>query len=244
MDKTIKKVICYVGGMFLIAVGINISKAAGLGISPVSAIPYAVELIWGIELGISTAIVYMFLIGLQVLLLRKKYKPIQLLQFLATYVLSFFITCTGKAHLLFWLPEPGNYAVSVVYLLISIMVIGVGVSFYLMPQWIPLPAEGLAKAMETVSNGKLPFHKCKSIVDTALVIISAILSLIFLHALLSVREGTILAAIFVGKVVGMVNKRYKTKIQAWINCGSEIREKEEAAGNGQQTDQIRPVQRN
>lgn len=217
MRKNSKKLLCYVGGMFLIAIGINISKAAGLGISPVSAIPYAVELIWGIELGISTAIVYMFLIAIQVILLRKKYKPIQLLQFLATYVLSFFITCTGRAHLLFWLPDPGNYAVSLVYLLISIMVIGIGVAFYLMPSWIPLPAEGLAKAIETVTNGKMPFHKCKIIVDTTLVVISALLSILFLHALLSVREGTILAAIFVGKVVGMVNKRYKLKIQEWMN---------------------------
>lgn len=217
MRKNSKKLLCYVGGMFLIAIGINISKTAGLGISPVSAIPYAVELIWGIELGISTAIVYMFLIALQVILLRKKYKPIQLLQFLATYVLSFFITCTGRANLLFWLPDPGNYAVSLVYLFISIMVIGIGVAFYLMPSWIPLPAEGLAKAIETVTNGKMPFHKCKIIVDTTLVVISALLSIIFLHALLSVREGTILAAIFVGKVVGMVNKRYKLKIQEWMN---------------------------
>lgn len=217
MEKTIKKLFCYVGGMFLIAIGINISKAAGLGISPVSAIPYAVELIWGIELGISTAIVYMFLIGAQVILLRKKYKPVQLLQFLATYALSFFITWTGRGRLLFWLPDPANYAVSLVYLLISIILIGIGVSFYLMPQWIPLPAEGLAKAMETVSGGKMPFHTCKSIVDTALVCISAILSLTFLHAFLSVREGTILAAIFVGKVVGLMNKKYKSGIQHWID---------------------------
>ncbi|MEG1294195.1 MAG: DUF6198 family protein [Clostridium sp.] len=221
MGRNLKKLFLYAGGMFLIAIGINISKAAGLGISPVSAIPYAVELIWGIELGISTAVVYMFLIVLQMILLRKNYKPVQLLQFLATYALSFFITCTSRANLMFWMPEPKNYIVSIVYLVISIFVIGAGVSFYLMPQWIPLPAEGLAKAIETISKGKLPFHTCKSIVDTALVIISAALSLLFLGKLKSVREGTILAAILVGKVVGMVNKRLKDKIQRWLGHKKE-----------------------
>lgn len=122
---------------------------------------------------------------------------------------------------MFWMPEPKNYIVSIVYLVISIFVIGAGVSFYLMPQWIPLPAEGLAKAIETISKGKLPFHTCKSIVDTALVIISAALSLLFLGKLKSVREGTILAAILVGKVVGMVNKRLKDKIQRWLGHKKE-----------------------
>lgn len=216
MSKKLKKLLCYVGGMFLIAVGINISKTAGLGISPVSAIPYTMELIWGIELGLSTAMVNMVLIALQILLLRKNYKPIQLLQLLVTYVFGFFITYTSRVHLLFWLPLPGNYLISLIYLAISIMIIGVGIAFYLMPHWIALPAEGLNKAMETASKGKLSFHKCKVLVDTSLVTISGILSILFLGELLSVREGTILAALFVGKVVGIVNKLCKDKIQIWL----------------------------
>ena len=40
MTKTAKRLLFYIGGIFLLAVGINISKLAGLGISPVSAVPY------------------------------------------------------------------------------------------------------------------------------------------------------------------------------------------------------------
>lgn len=216
MEKYAKRLLCYIAGMFIVAVGINISKTAGLGISPVSSIPYAVELIWGIELGLAAMMINVMVILLQIMLLRKKFKPIQLLQVLITYVLSFFITYTSRAYLLFWLPEPANYGVSLFYLAISIVLIGVGVFFYLMPHWLPLPAEGLAKAVETVTKGKLPFHRCKSIVDTSMVCISAIMSLIFLNSLVSVREGTILAAVFVGKVVGILNKRYKSRVQKWL----------------------------
>lgn len=213
-----KKMLCYVGGMFLIAFGINISKAAGLGISPVSAVPYACELIWGIELGIASALVYMMLIVLQIIILRKDFKVIQLLQFVCTYVLSFFITITSRKHfLLGWLPDPTNYGVKLIYCLISIVIIGVGVAFYLMPKWIPLPAEGLATAIAQVSHGKLQFHNAKIIVDVSLVVISAILSFIFLHELVTVREGTILAAILVGKVVGIVMKLCKEKTVQWMN---------------------------
>ena len=55
-----KKLLFYVGGMSLIAIGIIISKQAGLGISPVSAVPFACEKIWGIELGLASSFFYSF----------------------------------------------------------------------------------------------------------------------------------------------------------------------------------------
>lgn len=211
----IKKLICYVGGMFLIAVGIIVSKRAGLGISPVSAVPYACELIWKIDLGVASAIVYMTLILLQIVILRKAFKPVQFLQFVCTYILSFFISIVGKG--MTWLPDPSNYVVAMIYCLISTVIIGIGVAFYLMPKWIPLPAEGLAVAISQVSNGKLPFHNAKIIVDVSLVTLSAIMSVLFLGGLITVREGTVIAAILVGKVVGVVMKHFKEKTVAWMN---------------------------
>ena len=90
----------YIGGMFLLAIGVNISKSAQLGISPVSSIPYALELIWSIELGKATLFFNLILIAIQVALLRSNYKAIQLLQIACTYVLGLFITFTGKNYLL------------------------------------------------------------------------------------------------------------------------------------------------
>ena len=216
MIKFFKRLLLYVGGLLILATGINLSKIAQLGISPVSAIPYAVELIWGIELGKAMIIVYVILMALQIILLRKNYKPVQLLQILCTYVLGFFVTYTSGNYLLFWLPIPSSYIIKLIYLFISIIVIGIGVSFYLVSGFIPLPAEGLMKAIVEFSGNKLKFSNVKIIVDCTLVLISAILSLVFLHELKSVREGTILAAILVGKVVGFIFKRYKQKMVEWF----------------------------
>ena len=77
--KFLKRLTIYIGGLLLLAIGINISKAAGLGISPVSAVPYALEVIWGIELGLATIFFQVVLVFLQVLSLRKKFKPVQFL---------------------------------------------------------------------------------------------------------------------------------------------------------------------
>ncbi len=216
MKKTTKKLILYLSGLLILATGVNISKAAQLGISPVSAIPYAIELIWDIDLGNATLFFNVLLIALQIILLRKNYKPVQLLQIVCTYLFGIFITYTGTDYLLFWLPVPSFYITKLIYLFISIMVIGIGVSFYLLPDFVPLPAEGLMNTIVELSKGKLKFANVKVAVDSCMVAVSAILSLVFLGGFKSVREGTVLAALLIGKVVGFIFKRYKQGIVEWI----------------------------
>lgn len=205
--KTEKRILLYLLGLLVLAIGINVSKSAGLGISPVSSIPYALELIWGIGLGKATYIVYLALIGLQIILLRKNYKVKNLLQIVPTFILGTLITYTGTDYLLFWLPAPNNYFFQFIYLCASILIIGLGVSLVLMPDIMPFPAEGLSNAIVLVSRGKIKFGNAKVMVDSGMVLISAILSLIFLGGLKTVREGTILAALFVGKVVDIILKK-------------------------------------
>lgn len=217
MIRTVKRLILYISGIFILAIGINISKMAGLGISPISSIPYTWELISGMELGKATTIIYIFLMALQIILLRKNYKVKNLLQILSTYVLSFFITYTSTDYFLFWLSKPNFYIIQLAYLVTSIIIIGIGVSMLLIPNIMPMPAEGLCGAIVTLSKDKIKFSTAKIMVDISMVTISAILSIIFLGGLKSVREGTILAAIFVGKVVGFIFKHYKENVLKWIN---------------------------
>ena len=216
MKKTLKRLFIYITGFVILAAGVNISKTAQLGISPVSAIPYAMELIWGISLGMATFLFNIMVIGMQIILLRKNYKPLQLLQLVCTYLFGLFITYTSREYLLFWLPLPSFYLMKILYLLISIIVIGIGASLYLIPNFVPLPAEGLAKALVELSKDKIKFSNAKVGVDSFMVLISALLSLVFLGGLKSVREGTILAALLIGKVVGFVFRHYKNYILAWI----------------------------
>ena len=216
MKKSFKKVLFYIGGLLLLAIGINISKLAGLGISPVSAIPYALELIWGIELGKATMAFHIVFILLQILLLRRRYKPIQVLQIVCVYILGVFIRYTGPEYLLAWLPGASSYLMRIAYLLVSIVIIGIGVAFYLIPGFFPLPAEGFMQAIVDYSNNRFKFANVKVAVDSISVLISAILSLIFLRELRTVREGTILAALLVGRVVGYIYKKYRENIIHWI----------------------------
>lgn len=224
--KNIKKVFIYLLGFLILAIGVNISKQSGLGISPVSSIPYSVELVWGIELGTATYLIYSIVMLLQIVILRKDYKIKNLLQIVPTFILGTLITYTGTKYLLFWLPAPANYVFQLIYLFISIIVIGTGVTLFLVANIMPLPAEGLSAAIVQATNEKIKFGNAKSIVDTCMVLTSAVLSLTFLGELRAVREGTILAALLVGKVVGILMKKYKQPLLDWFDKGENNLESE------------------
>ena len=219
MEINAKNLIKYIVGMFIISIGINISKMAGLGISPVSSIPRALEVIFGLSLGTMVIVVYCFLVLLQLVVLGKDFKPVNALGVLVAVVFGWMVDFTGIdpnafGHLLLNFPRPQIYVMKFVCLVCSIIIIGIGVHIYLDGHLIPMPAEGLAQAI-SVKTGK-QFGDCKTFVDMGLIMIALILQIIFLGGFESftgnkvvVREGTILSAFCVGQVVKLIRKSLK-----------------------------------
>lgn len=232
----VKQLICYVLGLLIITIGINFSKMSALGITPVSSIPRACEQIWGLTLGNTTMIIYILLVVLQLVILRKQFKIVNALGIIVTFVFSAMVDFTGTdpnafGHLLLNFPRPEGYVMKFIYMLASLLISGIGVFIYLRPKWVPMPAEGLAGAVATVS-GK-PFGDCKTMVDTTMVVIALILQLVFLGGIGSflqpgvvVREGTILAAIGVGQIVKILAKRFGEPMDTWLHKGDEPAGKE------------------
>ena len=226
VSKFIKQLFCYILGLFIITIGINISKLSGLGISPVSSIPRACELIGGFTLGTTTFIIYIFLVLMQLVVLRRRFRLVNALGLVLTVVFSWMIDLTGTdptaiGHLLINFPQPETYIMRLVYMLSSVIIIGFGVFLYLRPNWIPMPAEGFAQAISAVS-GKT-FGDCKTMVDTGMIVIALILQLIFLGGFTSfagdkavVREGTIIAAVFVGQTAKLLSRALGLKLDNWL----------------------------
>ena len=230
--KIVKRVLIYLAGLLIIALGINVSKMSGLGISPVSSIPRALEVASGgkFSLGTMVIVVYVLLVIAQLIVLRKKFKWFNILGVPVAIVFGWMVDFVGInpntiGHLLANCPRPDQftelapvvlYLVRLVYLLVSIVIIGIGVAIYLSPKLVPMPAEGLAAAISEIS--KKPFGNCKTLVDVSLITIALLIQLIFLGGFASftganvvVREGTILSAICVGQVVKFLNRKFKKK---------------------------------
>ncbi len=197
----------YFVGLFIMTIGIALSVKSNLGVSPVSSIPYTMTCVWGIEMGKATIIFHAALVFIQILILRKRFKPINLLQVVVGIVFGYFTTFCN--YLATYLPSTDNMVMRIVLMLVSTVFIAVGIFFYLPADLIPLAGEGVMQAVSDVT--KIEFSKVKIGFDCSMVVISVITCLICIHSLGSVGVGTVIAAFLVGFNLGRVNKAFGAK---------------------------------
>ena len=110
--------------------------------------------------------------------------------------------------------NPVGYVNQMLLLLISCVVVAFGVLLEIKTEIVYLPADGVIVAISKVV--KVEFPKVKPFVDTSMVIIAAILSIIFLGYLAGVREGTIISAIIIGPIVKILKKYLDPYVDALI----------------------------
>ena len=196
----------YFVGLFLMTIGIAISVKSNLGVSPVSSIPYTMTCVWGIEMGKATILFHTILVLIQIILLRRNFKPINLLQIAVGVVFGYFTTFCN--YLVSFLPTPENILIRIIMMLISTVFIAVGIFFYLPANIMPLAGEGAMQAVSAITG--IAFPKVKIGFDCSMVIISLVTCLIAIHSVGSVGIGTVMAAVLVGFALGLVTKAFGT----------------------------------
>lgn len=192
-----KRLLVYLAGLFLMAVGVVFSVRSSLGVSPVTCLANVVHQITGQDLGICTTAVYCLYILAELLLLGRRFQPRMLLQIVASFLFGSLVSLATK--LFVFLPVPELYPLRLLYLFISIPLVAMGVMLYLAPDILPTPGEGMSLAI-SIRTG-LPVANSKTIFDCTMVVVSAVVSLVWFHGLVGVREGTVLSALLVGVVL-------------------------------------------
>ena len=203
-DKLLKRCIVLVIGLFIMAIGVALSIKANLGTSPVSCVPYVYSLAFPMTVGLLSIIVNVLMILLQIVLLRKEYQLIQLVQLPVALVFGFFI---DFAMFLLSGLQPSNYIYQWTLCLLSCVIIAFGVFLEVKANVTYLAGEGLSIAISKAFNKE--FGKAKVGIDASLVIIGVASSFILLHRLEGIREGTIAAALLVGTIARFYNKNFK-----------------------------------
>ncbi|MBR5954757.1 MAG: hypothetical protein IK021_05050 [Methanobrevibacter sp.] len=201
---TFKRIFNYIFGLFLITLGVAFSIKSGLGSTPVASIPYALNLILNIDLGITTFMFQVFLVMLQLVLLRRNFKPKHFFQVIVSVIFGFLTSFSMV--LTSFIPVADNLVIALVMSAISIVLIALGIFFYVPTNIVPVSVEGATQTIAIVS--KNPFPKIKVCFDVAVVSSSLILSYIFLGNFGSVGIGTILGALFIGSTVKLIHKIY------------------------------------
>lgn len=201
--KKINRYVIYLISLFIISLGASLSIKANLGTSPLICLPYVCSLITNLSVGIVIFLFTILFIVIQIALLGKGFEKRQYLQFIVGSVFSFFV---DFSLMIVNFINPIGYINQFLLLLFSCLVVAFGVLLEIQTEVVYLPADGVIVAISQVLKKEFP--KVKPFVDTSMVIIAAVLSIVFLGYLAGVREGTIISALIIGPIVKILKKYF------------------------------------
>ncbi len=193
-----KRYVLFILSLFFAAMGVAITKSGELGVSPISSVANVMSSKFdGISLGTWLIIWNCALILGQLLLLRRNFNPIELLQiplsFLFGYFTDFGMWC--MSHI-----PAGNYAVRLIFVLAGVVVLSFGISLSVIANVVMNSGEAFVRAVSDKTGGN--FGNIKTGFDVCCVIISLLLSVLFFKGqIVGTREGTVITALLTGLIV-------------------------------------------
>lgn len=215
-NKWTSRIIIGILGVYLVSLGVALSIRSDLGATPISSVPYVLNLIIPkISVGTFSASINIFFVLLQLLILGRGFGIPHLIQIPVALVLS--VGVDLNLSLLSGV-IPTHYLGGLSLVLLGVLSTGTGVFLQLKANVGVLPAEGIVKTV--VDKWGLNFGKTKVAFDSSQVLISIVLGLTLLGRLEAVREGTLIAALMVGLVIEFLNKNF-TVINKWVGLEAE-----------------------
>jgi uncharacterized membrane protein YczE len=207
-----KRVGIYITGIFILALGISFSVKSNLGVSPVTSVPFVLSRIFGLTLGTMTVYYYIFCMALQAVILWRAYRIINLLQILVSLAFGVFTDLTS--FMISFLPVTDNIIIRFIYLALGISCVAFGVMLYLNTALIALPTDGTVQAISF--KGKFKLHRVKIAYDCVSTVLALVLSFSLLRGIDGIGVGTFIAAVGVGRMLGLFSKLLKARLLRFL----------------------------
>lgn len=217
-SETAKRYLLFIISLFFCALGVALTKRGELGVSPISSVANILSFRFS-DLSLGTWLIIwncMLILG-QIILLRKNFQIIQLLQIPLSVLFGWF-TDFGM-----WIASfiPANaYPVRLGLVFLGIAVLGFGIALSVIANVIMNAGEAFVKAIADVTGKE--FGNVKVVFDVSCVTLSLLLSLLFFDfSFVGTREGTVLSALLTGFVVKFFTRRLRSPLQAVLCSKSE-----------------------
>lgn len=185
------------------AFGIDLITVASLGTSPISSVPLVVSFYTPWTFGQLTFVLNMAFIILQMALLRRQFRPVELFQIAINFVFSaaldFFMYAMAGLQELSW-------PLAAVLLVAGCATLAFGICIEVASQVLMVPGDGAVKAI--AQTGKWRMGSTKVAFDTTMVTLAVILSFLYggLGTLSGLGIGTVISAMLVGRFVNFFNR--------------------------------------
>ena len=216
MSKTeiAKRYILFIVSLFFAALGVAFTKHGELGVSPISSVANVLSLKFSFfSMGTWLIIWNCVLIAGQIIILRKNFKLIQLLQVPLSFLFGWF-TDFGM-WIVSFIPASA-YPARLAMVVVGVVILGFGISLAVIANVIMNSGEAFVKAVADVTNKE--FGNVKIAFDVLCVALSIVLSLVFFDfTVKGTREGTVIAALLTGMVVKFFVRKLKKPLEAVLS---------------------------
>ena len=201
-----RKHLLFVVSLFVNAFGVAFITKALLGTSPITSITYVLSLFTALTMGQWTIIVNVLFVLLELFLMNRSWLRsewrLYLLQIPVTVFFGLSIDCSMA--MLHWL-NPETYLFQIASLVAGCVILAVGIALEVKMDVAMTPGEYFVRIISM--RFKKDFGYVKLGFDTTLVVLSCIVSFVFMAGIYGVREGTVIAALIVGPIVHVVSSR-------------------------------------
>ncbi|MBO7172836.1 MAG: membrane protein [Burkholderiaceae bacterium] len=189
----VRRLIYLLLGIAISGVSIAAVAQAGLGISPISTLPFVLSKISDYSFGAMNFAVNLIFVLLQILLLRKDFKLFALLQipFVFLFSCSIDVGMWIVAHF-----SMTTYAVQLTVSIVGCFFMALAIGLMVCSNLLMMPGDGFVLALSTVT-GKA-YGTLKMANDILSVLLAALIGWLFLDRIEGIREGTLISAFLVG----------------------------------------------
>ena len=231
----INRIIIYVAGLLILALGIILNTKAGLGVSPIISVSYSISQINNFNFGNTTIGLYTVFVVIEIILhvignIRKRKTQdgalspanknslkyiilMDILQVPLSIVFTRFMNLFSD-NIPDFAPKGANsvphFCLQVVVLLLALILTGIGAAMSLNMRIVPNPGDGIVQAIADSVHKSVGFTK--NCFDLFNVIFTSCMGLIFAGHLIGIGVGTILSMIGVGRVIAIFNHFTKEKM--------------------------------
>lgn len=203
-SQLVKRYIIFFIGVIINSFGIAFITKAALGTSPISSVPYVLSLKFAPSFGTISFIVNMLFVFAQLILLKKDFEKIQILQIVVNIIFSGAIDVS--MYILDFM-NPETFPQKIISLIIGCAILGFGITIEVAPKVLMVPGEGIVSAISKVYQKE--FGNVKLCFDVTLMSSAVVLSLIFFHGFNGIGVGTIVSAFLVGLFVKFYRKMFR-----------------------------------
>lgn len=228
--STCYRVLFYITGLLVLALGLTLNTKTGLGVSPIISVAYSTSVIVNQNFGNATLALYSLFVIIELILRlirerryetasggvlahagktdRKLIFLMDILQIPLSLVFTRFLNLFST-----WIPDlySGStgiagemvFRITVLIMIIAIILTGIGAAMSLNMRIVPNPGDGIVQAIADTVQKSVGFTKnCFDIFNIS---ITVLISLAASGHLIGIGVGTILAMIGVGRTIAFFN---------------------------------------